>query len=338
LGCGTLGGPSGFRTGNLCASSTNGRQHSLPKNAAHQLLETEDVKAHWTAEQTRGPSRLWGQTKPHRLGGEIRVDSTPELWTTGEYWNVDSNIRIWGEHETRRNAAEAAHDVHRHDQITRIVLPASPGSGKPGRQCVSGVVSADCCFLEAWGFDLGLRDRQASPATLWRPPGGAEMFRAERSFIRNTGRMAESFRTLRKSSSLPASPSKTKQRPAIVTTLKPEDIGGEAGDLAAPEDAQLASMGRTHGSRSCQFWDRFDHAAKREAAKLALSVHSPTFNAHPAHPMKDHMEMQPAAVYTRKYKQSGEDALRRHVTASERAGRKTARTAAGRTLRLATTL
>jgi len=328
-GCGTLAGPTGFRTGNLAASSTNGKQHSLPKNATHQLLEADDIKAHWTADQTRAPSRLWGQTKPTRQGGEMRMDSTPELWTSGEYWNVDSNIRIWGEHEMRRNAAEAAHDVHRHDQITRTVLAPNPGSGKQeSRQCVSGVVSADCCFLEAWGFDLGLRDRQANPATLWMPPSAAEMFRAERSFSRNNSRIAESFRTLRKSSSLPG----TSKQP-ITSGIKPEDIGGE------PEDCQLGMMGRTFGSRSCRYWDRFDHAVKREASKSACSVHSPNFKSHPhAHPIKDHLELQPASVYTRKFRQSGEDSLRRHVTSTERAGGKTARTAAGRTLRLNATL
>jgi hypothetical protein len=252
---------------------------------------------------------------------------------------VDSNIRIWGEHETRRNAAEAAHDVHRHDQITRTVLPPSAGGKlQVSRQCVSGVASPDSCFLEAWGFDLGLRDRQANPATLWMPPGGTEMFRAERSFSRNNARMAESFRTLRKSASVPTTGEMTKQ-PSMITMLKPEDIGGEAGDHASPEDTQLGLMGKPFGSRSCRYWDRYDHAAHREAAKMACAVHSPSFKAHPhAHPIKENLELQPASIYSRKFRQSGEDSLRRHTTATEKAGRKTERAKAGRTLRLDTTL
>lgn len=80
-------------------------------------------------------------------------------------------------------------------------VSALSGDTRPLRYCVSGVVSPDCCFLEepipreetigsllvffwlfpmdeAWGFDLGLRDRQGNNTTLWKPAGCQEMARS----------------------------------------------------------------------------------------------------------------------------------------------------------------
>mmetsp|Transcript_38188 Transcript_38188/g.122800 ORF Transcript_38188/g.122800 Transcript_38188/m.122800 type:complete len:349 (-) Transcript_38188:45-1091(-) len=308
-GCGTLGGPSGFRTGNLAAASSNGKQHSLPKAPAHGATNKLAVTDHW-ADQAKGPTRLWGTTTKTKLGGEERLDGAPDHWEKGEFWNVDSNIKIWGEHEVKRNASSSAHDVHRHDQITRTLLEPLKGQEKIGvRQCVSGVVSPDCCFLEAWGFDLGSRDRQGRPAPLWKPPTSGEHFRSERSFERDLGRMTENFRSMRRSKTLPGN-----IMPVQTVRLKHEDVGGEAGEHAPPTQDEA---GRSFGSRSCRFWDSYDHASRREAAKLACSVHSASASQHREFPHKD-CELDPAAVYTLKYRKLGEDSLRKHLKASER--------------------
>lgn len=313
IGCGTLGGPQGFRIGNLAASISNGKQHTLPKNPAHFPTDKLDITNHWESDQPKGPTRLWGSTKSNKLGGEDRIEG-PDLWLKGEFWNVDSNIRAWGEHETRRNAASAAHDVHRHDMITRVVLPPVQGSGlQESRQCVSGVVSADSCFLEAWGFSLGRRDRQARPATLWKPANADEAFRAERSYNRNIGRLVENSRSLRRTATVPGS-----IHPPNVVTLKPEDVGGEAGDLVDPDDVTLPNAGKTHGSRSCQYWDRYDHVVNREGAKMSCSIHSPSFRAHPdGHIVKENTDLSPAAVYTLKFRKQGQDAYRKRTGATE---------------------
>jgi len=169
LGSGTLANPHAFKKGTRKAARSNGKQHTLPQNPHTDRIFQEDVEPHWSPKQPKTPTRLWGTVKPVRgLGGEVREDGVADFWSTGEYWNVDSNIRKWGEHEVRRNAASAAHDVHRHDQYVRIVLPPQPGEKKqrPERSCVSGVVSPADAFLEAWGFDLGLRDRQARPTKM----------------------------------------------------------------------------------------------------------------------------------------------------------------------------
>lgn len=305
IGCGTLASPSGFAKGTLNASSSNGKQHTLPKSPRHHLIEHDDVQAYWSTDQSKSPTRLWGTTKATKYGGEERLDGEPDLWLNGEYWNIDSNIRKWGLHEVRRNAAAASHDVHRHDQIHRMVLPPQPGDTRPLRQCVSGVVSSDCGFLEAWGFDLGLRDRQAQPAPLWKPVTRMEQFRSERSFKRNLARMAESSRTLRQSASTPGV--------LQSLTLRPEDIGGEAGEVCNEDDANFEKAGRPFGSRSCRGWDGYEHTVKREAAKMSCSIHSPCVRAHHDHPYGCDA-VAPAAVYTRRFQRGGEEALRSHVS------------------------
>lgn len=307
LGCGTLANPAAFNLGAACASSSNGQQHTLPENPHHERIEPEDIEAHWSLEgQKPGPTRLWGEVKATKYGGEERVDGVAHQWLVGDYWNVNSNIRKWTLHEVKRNAAAASHDVHRHDQITRIVLPPPPGSDKPPRQCVSGVVSPDCCFLEAWGFDLGLRDRQARPAPLWKPVNSSEQFRSTASFDRNTARMAERYRTLRKSSSVPGT--------VMVQTLRPDDKTGQVGEASVVVDDRV---GTNFGSRSCIFWDRFDHTCRREAAKMSCTIHSPALKEHSqGYPFKDMLELNPASVYTRKYRLHGEDSLKKHLDRS----------------------
>eukprot|EP00933_Yihiella_yeosuensis_P057182 TRINITY_DN5681_c0_g1_i1.p1 TRINITY_DN5681_c0_g1~~TRINITY_DN5681_c0_g1_i1.p1 ORF type:complete len:322 (-),score=41.43 TRINITY_DN5681_c0_g1_i1:819-1784(-) len=318
LGCGTLAHKFGHNIGIEKASRSNGHQHGLPENAnhgRHAQNNIEDIEAHWSIEgQKKGPTRLWGVAKKTVMGGEERQDACAHQWTEGEYYNVDSNIRKWGLHQIKRNAAAQNHDVHRHDQIQRIVLPPKPGSDKKPRQCVSGVVSPDCCFLEAWGFDLGLRDRQANHAPLWKPVNQGMMFRSLRSYDRNVPRMLENYRTLRKTASVPGS--------VLAHTLRPEDVGGEAGELSNIDDATMLKAGRTYGSRSCYGWDTYDNTCRREASKMACGIHSPSFKTHNQdYPFKDDLELNPASVYTKKFQSTGEVGLRTRTMKSMRATR-----------------
>lgn len=307
LGCGTLASPSGFKTGTQAAASSNGRQHSLPASPSRTVFNSTDLESHWGPKQSKLPTRLWGSTTETKFGGVEVLDGQKEAWISGEFWNVDSNIRKWGLHEVKRNAASANHDVHRNDQVTRIVLPPHPDDPRqqriPARRCVSGVASADDCFLEAWGFDLGLRDRQGNPTPLWRPTGpGGEHFRSERSYSRNLQRMTEQYRGMRRVSSTPGFAGKTGAL-SISTTLRPEDIGGDAGEHSVMEDKQLESAGRLHGSRSCRGWDDHLHCARREAAKMANSVHSPALaTRHEDGIPVIEGRLAPAAIYTRRHK------------------------------------
>jgi len=323
-GCGTLAGPSGFDIGNRrkMSATFNGKQHTLPAHPQHSLGSTgklmkEDVAGHW-ANQTAGPQRLWGTTKATRFGGLEREDGTPDRWAKGEFWNTDSNIRVWGEHEVKRNAAEASHDTHRHDMITRMVIVPLPGVGlQKTRQCVSGVMSPDCCFLEAWGFDLGQRDRQGMPIkTRWEFVNQGEHFRGPRSYQRDIPRMLDNFRTMRRSKSTPGS---TMPLGAVVT-FRPEDVGGEAGEIHEHDPhIQPDHSGRTHGSRSCRGWDGYDHCAKREAAKMSVHVHQQSKRSHPEGlPIKDHLELNPAAIYSKRFLDGGEENLRKTPMKSTR--------------------
>lgn len=305
--CGTLTNPAAFALGNKAAAISNGKQHTLPTKCHHTHMKREDIEAIWDPKQqgaAKGPVRLWGTATATKYGGETRpeCDQTGK-WATGELWNIDSNIWKWGTHEVRRNAAEASHDTHRHDQIQRVVLAPQAGAKKNAapRLCVSGVVSPDACFLEAWGFDLGLRDRQARPCKLFRPPGKGEQFRAPRSFDRDIVRMTEHRRTLNKSSSAPGALNETLT--TMLNTLRPEDIGGEAGEHGGQDAQDHSTAGKTHASRSCHYWDAYNHTCMREAAKLSCSIHSPSFKEHKdAHPFVDEVELRPQAIYTRKYR------------------------------------
>lgn len=320
IGCGTLASPTddfkhGIKTGNFAASSSNGKQHTLPRSPMHGSTDIDDINNHWDSRQPKGPTRLWGATRNTKYGGEERIDGTSEMWLSGEYWNVDSNIRKWGEHEMRRNAAAANHDVHRHDQIKRIVLvPQKSEKLQIPRVVTSGAITADSSFLEPFGFDLGLRDRQANLAGRWNPVTYGEQFRSLRSYDRNIPRMLETYRSLRRTSSVPGSPNSTQ----LLTsqTLRPEDVGGEAGELSNEYDRKNKSnweqAGRTHGSRSCHYWDRYDHVPKREGAKMSHGVHSHALRSHSEHPMSDVCEVRPAAIYTKKFQTGSEELLRRH--------------------------
>lgn len=333
-GCGTLASPGGFAKGNAGASSATG-QHTLPSNAAHKPLELHDhvasqplksglydreghrkiVQAHWEAKQTKTPTRMWGTTRTTKWQGEERTDN--EQWHKGEFWNVDSNIRIWGLHEVRRNAAQMSHDIHRHDQKTRFVLQDHPGEDRQEReerQSTSGMATADAGFLEAWGFDLGQRDRRGNPMPLWRPGGSSQMFTMK-------DECAESFRPLRKQRSAPGTLSTS-------GTIENKSEPGEAPPSEIPPDRQIASQARN--ARIC-YHDSFGHAVKRESAKLSCGLHGPSFRSHAdGLPVKDNVELSPASIYNRKYRKFGEEAARKHVTSSQACGRTTARSSASR--------
>jgi hypothetical protein len=105
------------------------------------------------------------------------------------------------------------------------------------------------------------------------------------------------------------------------STLHPEDFGGELGEFSSPPEegktidpkgGHALLEGRTHSSRSSRYWDSFDHTARREATKMSCGTFSPSFNAHEAHPLNCGIELNPASVYTLKYKQAGEDKHRYH--------------------------
>lgn len=327
LGCGTLAGPSGFKPIGTSAAASGkdgvGKQHSLPTSPAHSLITYEHIENHWDAKQSKSPTRLWGTTKGTRWKGEERQDGA-EHWLQGEFWNRDSNIKKWSEHEVRRNAASANHDTHRHDQITRTVLAPQPSKNGSAerlpRMCLSGVVSPDSCFLEAWGFDLGNRDRQGNICSTFKPCSKSEHFRAERSFNRNVERISDNFRTMRKTASSPSVSQVQAQ------TLRPEDIGGDAGEMSHVDDSSTMTAGRTHASRSCRYWDSWDHAARREATKMSCGVHSQAFRQHKDdHPHKDNLELSPAAIYTRKFREmGGEDSLRKSTRKYRGSGEKLA--------------
>jgi len=292
-GCGTLAHPhSPLKKGNSRAASGNGRQHTLPKSPQHKLIDAEDIEAHWAPTQSKIPTRLWGTTKATKYGGVERVNGEADHWIHGDFWNCDSNITRWSEHEVKRNAAAANHDVHRHDQIRRILLQHGDK-----REKASSVGSG--------GFDSSSRDRPGG--TIWMPSSSCEHFRSVRSYSRNVDRLTHHFRSLRRSASSPG------VSPSEKMTLRPEDVGGEAGELSSLEDKSLESAGRTHGSRSCPYWDRADHAVKREGARLSNGVHSKSLHKHPdGHPFVDNCELRPAAIYTRRFKVGGEDNLRKY--------------------------
>eukprot|EP00929_Paragymnodinium_shiwhaense_P108987 TRINITY_DN75343_c0_g1_i1.p1 TRINITY_DN75343_c0_g1~~TRINITY_DN75343_c0_g1_i1.p1 ORF type:complete len:341 (-),score=47.24 TRINITY_DN75343_c0_g1_i1:64-1086(-) len=320
-GCGTLASPSGelLARGIEKSSRGNGKQHTLPETAKHTRIKQDDVQDHWLdprSSMTPGsftksrshPTRLWGSQSATELGGTHREDTMqPDLWRTGEYWNVDSNIRIWGEHEVRRGGAASNHDVHRHDQICRYMLEPQPVIGRlsreqPARITTSGVVKPDTSFLECWGFDLGLRDRQAAPVKCFKPVNKGRQFRSLRNFKqRNFAEMAETMRSQRTTFSTPGQTLIDGGR-----TFKTEEVAGETGEESE------SRPGMTYGSRSCNFWDEYGHCTRREGARLSHSVHSNAFTAHKEdYPIKYQLELNPASVYTLKFRREGHDALRR---------------------------
>jgi hypothetical protein len=321
------------------------KEQARTKNPSRPRLAQHDIEDHWSLKKLKKPTRLWGNVVRHQFGGEEREEG-PDFWLSGEFWNTDSNIVKWGEHEIRRNLASSGHDVMRHDQVKRLVLqqPAGRtdnlGNEMPDRQCVSGVVSPDANFLEAYGFDLGQRDRQGIPvarqkgiAPGWNPTAKGEMFRSNSSYFRNVSRRAEHMKELTKL------PLDTKQKQSVASfgrelmetasTLRPEDIAGEdekfnqeGTQVKRSESSPLFTdsngghimgHGRTHGSRSCRYWDSYDHTARREATKMSCGTHSYSFHSHPeGYPLLSGMELNPASVYTLKHKKGGEDVMRYH--------------------------
>merc|ERR1719420_1692357 len=107
--------------------STKGPLRLAPMQTPGQLQQSE-YEATCTTFARRSPDRCHQYEK---LGGEcIHPAIRPQPWSTGDHWNIDSNIRKWTKHEISRNAAGANHDVHRHDQIQRFVLmPQKFGHG-----------------------------------------------------------------------------------------------------------------------------------------------------------------------------------------------------------------
>lgn len=325
----------------LPTKSMHPHVHTLSKDQTEPMRfrhtshpDIENVDTHWEQQltSTKGPTRLNASQTPGQLaqaeydaelqdyqrpGGiekhrRVNPAIKPKVWSSGDHWNIDSNIRKWTQHEIKRNAAGASHDVHRHDQIQRFVLlPQKDGTGiqKP-RLCMSGAISSDCCFLEAWGYDLGLRDRQARPAPLWKPVSRTNIFRGERSFDRQIPRIHDYKRTLlQKSHSLPDFEQ---------LTLKFEDVAGETEvdpmcfsekpmtEHGGKKADEMAKMGRTHNARSCNYHNSYDHAVSREAARLSCAIHSPVFRKHREdYPFVDEIELHPSAIYTRKFREKG---------------------------------
>ncbi|KAF4718163.1 hypothetical protein FOZ62_030474, partial [Perkinsus olseni] len=112
-------------------------------------------------------------------GGHMKdlPSNNPAHQVPEELWNVDSNISSWGKHKTRKTAAHLAHSVHRHDQIQKLKLL---GSDRPSN---SGMLSADSCFLEAFGYSLGARDRQGRPCSIFLPVNVGRGFRSLQNFL-----------------------------------------------------------------------------------------------------------------------------------------------------------
>ncbi|CAD7974547.1 unnamed protein product [Amoebophrya sp. A25] len=81
-----------------------------------------DVPDRVSVHPGRRPSSTYmvstGEVVRTKFGGEATVqDAVQTWWECGEHWNRDSNIKRWTFQETRRNAAQSAHDVHRHEQV-----------------------------------------------------------------------------------------------------------------------------------------------------------------------------------------------------------------------------
>jgi len=229
---------------------------------------------------------------PAHPKGDDRQSDGGDAWRSGEYWNIDSNVVRWGLHEVRREFAASGHAIHRHNQIMRLSLRPQPGDKHKHRAAsTSGMLTADCSFMSAQGFGLGDRDRNGRPVL----KEGKARWRAAESFPYDVTEQADAYRTLRRCSSSPAT-------------------GTSVAEAHSGKEADLTSSGTQFGSRSCWGWDCHGHVARREAAKTSLGVHSPMVKIHSqAYPFKEGgLELQPSAIYTRKFRQRGEDALRVH--------------------------
>lgn len=293
------------------AASNNGKQNALPYNPRHAgrgawIEEGEERAAIEAAKNPEKsalfgcgpavPTRVWNDHKKTPYGGIETKEENCHLWTVGDFWNRDSNIRKWTKHEVFRNMANANHDVHRWDQVRVLRLPGSE------RNSTSGLLSSDTCFLEMWGYPLGLRDRGGRAVPLWRPPNANEQFRAKASFLQR-------------------SVSDGKLHGGMTCSMGPS-----IQNALEPKDDKTLHLGLTHASTSCRGWDNYNHTTVREAAKLALSVHShdtlgqkKTFGqAGPADYPHDRLELRPSAIYTLKFRKYGEQSLRDHVTKKQK--------------------
>jgi len=277
-------------------------QHTLPSNTRHTRTcvapsnQIQGLKSMKEGMLNENPSRIWGKSKITRFGGEAMVDESPEFWEHGDFWNRDSLVRKWDQHQVRRQAAQSSHDVHRHDQLTRLKLAGT------NRISTSGLLSAGSSFLEAWGFPLGLRDRQSRPTSLWWPVSKTDQFRSRKNF-------AYSLENHHSSRTPRADRSKTYR----AETQGPQELH------AGPHCAQTGcgkNCGEIYGSCSSEFWDSWDHSCKREGAKLACSIHGQTHMTHPWGLPHDKTDLRPGAIYSKKWKKWGPAALRDHVRRS----------------------
>lgn len=276
------------------------RQHGLPTNPRHtRVPDREEVNEYWSSAHSKG-----AKTDP--------FSTKSELWSSGEFWNVDSNIRKWTLHEVRRNAAAANYATHAPDQVSRTMLVRHEDDRKTERQPIStsGMLAGDEFYLGPAGFELGARDRAGLPVDPpWGRVGRGQMFRGPRSFDRNISRLADYKRSLM----LPGAvnPIRSHSEGTLASSSQPgqtlldpfvaEDVLGESiSKHTSPE--QIGSM---FDSRSCRYWDNWGHATKREAARLAYSVMSPQVTEHrDGHPVGECGEIRPAFVYTKKYKKA----------------------------------
>merc|ERR1712129_160691 len=148
---------------------------------------------------------------------------------------------------------------------------------------------------EYWNVDSNSRPMVKEGKPRWQTLSRGEQFRAADSFPCDATERANAYRTMRRSTSSPAT-------------------NNSATEARSGREADLTSGGTLFGSRSCWGWDCHGHAARREAAKTSLGVHSPMAKVHSqAYPFKEGgLELQPAAIYTRNFCQHGEDSLRVH--------------------------
>jgi hypothetical protein len=185
-----------------------------------------------------------------------------------EYYDTDSMIKNWTDTEIRRDAASAAHAVHAHNEIKQFTLPGSD------RVSISGVMTADACFLEPWGFSLGIRDRQGNPTGLWKPVNQGEQFRTVDSY------------------QMPTIPKNTL---SFQSNYRP---GTELQE------------GKLYGTQSCRGWDRFNHTAYREGSKMANVIHRNSMRKY-KYP-GNNCEVRPASIYTLNFKKNGEAVMQDH--------------------------
>lgn len=222
-------------------------------------------------------------SKSLNLATSLSASGGPNKQSMVEYYNPDSLISNWTRTEIRREASEGAHQVHRHDAIKQFTLPGSD------RVSISGVMTADANFLEPWGFSLGCRDRQGNVTRMpgpgaahFQPPSQGEQFRTKQSF------------------EMPTIPKGTLN---VQSNYRP---GTEN------------MVGELFGTKSCRGWDRWNHTAYREGAKMANGIHRNSMRKH-KYP-GNNCEVKPASIYTLAFKKYGEAVFQEHVGKSLKAG------------------